>query len=383
MAVTFADYLQFMDTSSVFPIIARFEFLNHDETAYASFSAEVTGGNLSVNRANGVRRSCNINVHNIYNTFTPNPLTFWINQKFKLYLGYRINGEDYFISQGVFGLSDPQTIHEKSAKEAVITGIDKFAFLDGQLNGILDATYSIPLGTSVINAIKSVLITSAVNDPVSPLLIVGSDTTPYTIYKEFGKTYKDVVLELNKIISHNMFYDTDGRFNCLPDVPNSQKDSKWFFNTNSIIYQGITQQYKFNEAYNVVMVTGDNVNGNIATGIAINNDPTSPLSVFRIGRKLAPPITDTVIDTDQRAQDRASYEIKRYASLSSVATIKCIPLFHLEVDQIITVTDEHENLDNERFLINSLDIPLSPNGQNLMTIGVTKATDIDFEITNE
>jgi hypothetical protein len=382
MAVTFADYLQFMQTSDVFNMIARFEFLNPDETAYASFSAEVTGGNLSVQRANGVRRSCNINVHNIYNTFTPNPLTFWVNQKFRLSLGYKINGEDYFLPQGVFGVCDPVTLHERSQKEATITGIDKFAFLDGQLNGRLDATYSIPLGTKVIDAIKAVLATSNVNDPVAPLLIIGSDVTPYTIYQEFGNTFGDVVLELNKILSYNMFYDVHGRFNCVPDVLNSLKDSKWDFNTNSKVFLGIQQQYNFKDAYNIVMVIGDNINGNIATGIATNNDPTSPLSVFKIGARLAPPITDAVIDTDERAQARANYELKRYAALAVNATIKCIPLLHFDVDEIITVTDDKENLDNERFLINSLDIPLSPRPGETMIINSTKASDIDFEISN-
>jgi hypothetical protein len=103
---------------------------------------------------------------------------------------------------------------------------------------------------------------------------------------------------------------------------------------------------------------------------------------MKIGEKLAPPITDTVIDTDERAQDRANYEIKRYASLAVDAAITSIPLFHLDADQIITVYDEHERLYGERFLINSLSIPLAPNGGN-MTINASKANDLDFIITND
>jgi hypothetical protein len=129
------------------------------------------------------------------------------------------------------------------------------------------------------------------------------------------------------------------------------------------------------------MVVGDNVNGNLALGIARNDDPSSPLSTHQIGEKLAPPITDAVIDTDARAQDRANYEIKRYASLPTEAVITCIPLFHLDVDQIITVTDSHENLSEERFLINSFTIPLNPSG-GTMTINASKANDLDFVITN-
>jgi hypothetical protein len=389
MSVTFADYIAYMKTADTFQPIARFEFLNPDETAFASFSGEVTGGSLNVNRANGVRRSCNISVNNIYNGFTPDPRTFWINQKFKLSLGYRINGEDFFIPQGIFGVSNPQTTHIKSQKEASISGVDKFAFLNGQLKGRLASTYSIPLSTSVINSIKAILTESAVNDPVTPLLMIDStEITPYTIYKEYGATYADVLLELDSILSYNMYYDTNGRFTCLPDILNSVKASQWDFSTqqtndsNGKTYLGIVQKYNFDEAYNIVMVVGDNVSGNLALGIARNDDPSSPLSTMKIGEKLAPPITDTVIDTDERAQDRANYEIKRYASLAVDATITSIPLFHLDADQIITVYDEHERLYGERFLINSLSIPLAPNGGN-MTINASKANDLDFIITND
>ena len=331
MAVTFADYIRFMQTASVFNPIARFDFLNPDETVYQSFSAEVTGGSLTANRANGVRRTCNINVNNIYNTFTPNPLTFWVNQKFQLSLGYNINGEDYFIPQGIFGLKTAETLHVKSQKEATINGIDKFGFLDGQMGGRLISIYSLPIATNIVAAIKDILVESAVNDPKAPLLIIdAAETTPYTIYKEYGSSYGELVLELNNILASNMFYGISGRLICEPDVLNSIKDSKWDFNTDSQVYLGIVQAHKIDEAYNVVLVVGDNVEGNIAIGVARNDDPSSPLSTLRIGEKVAPPITDTVIDTDERAQARAEYELKRYASLAIGATITCIPLFHLD-----------------------------------------------------
>jgi hypothetical protein len=386
--ITFADYIEYMQnvgkgiSRTDLQPLAKFEFLNPDETAYTSFSAEVTGGTLNVNRANGVRRSCDISVNNIYNGFTPDPKDFWINQKFRLFLGYVIKGEEYFLPQGVFGVSNPRTTHIKAQKEASISGVDKFAFLNGQLKGRLASTYSIPLSTSVIDSIKAILLESAVNDPVAPMLMISSsEVTPYTIYKEYGGTYADVLLELNSILSYNMFYDINGRFVCTPDVLNSIKATQWDYSTKSKIYLGIDQSHNFDEAYNIVMVVGDNVNGNLALGTARNDDPSSPLSTMKIGDKLAPPITDAVIDTDERAQARANYEIKRYASLAVDATITSVPLFHLDADQIVTVYDEDANCYGDRFLINNLTIPLAPNG-GTMTVNASKANDLDFVITN-
>lgn len=380
MAVTYSDYINFMQTSSIFQLVAKFEFLNSDETTYQSFTSQVTGGSLNIVRANGVRRTVSINVNNINNLFTPNPLKFWINQKFKLSLGYIINGEPYFIPQGIFGLRSPTTLHAKSEKSASINGIDKFGFLNGMLNGRLEATYNINVNTSVKTAIASSL--SLCNDPITPLLIIGADTTPYTIYKEYGNTFGDLLLELNNMLAYNMYYDQTGRFVCEPDLSNMVKGSVWDFTDTSKLYLDIQQSFDFENAYNIVKVIGDNVNGNIATGVAMNNDPTSPLSVLNIGYKLAPIITDAVIDTDQRAQDRANYELLRYASLAVEATINCIPVLHLDVDQVITVTDTEEGLDREKFLINSISLPLDPKGGQVMTIGASKLTDIDFDITN-
>lgn len=369
-----------MKNSSFFQMIAKFEFLNTDETVREMFTARVIDGSLSATRANGVRRSISLTVDNLDNAFTPSPLRFWVNDRFKLSLGYMIYGEPYYLPQGTFVLRNPTTLHDKSQKEATISGVDKWAALDGTLNGRLDATYSIPISTSIKTAISSVL--SLCNDPLNPLLIVGSDITPYTIYQDLGNSYADVLLELNKIISHNMYYDVQGIFNCQPDVSNLTKGSVWDFITSTAVYQSISQEFKFENAYNIVQVVGDNVNGNIATGKATNNDPSSALSILNIGPRLAPIINDSVIDTDQRAQDRANYELKRYASMAVEATITCIPLLHLDVDQIITVTDERELLDRERFLINGFTLPLSPKGGQTMTLNISKSSEIDFNITN-
>ena len=384
MAVTFGDYINYMQNpTSVLRPIARFELLNPDETSYASFSAQVLSGTLSATRANGVRRTCELNVTNFYNDFTPNPNTFWINQKFKLSLGYVINGEEYFIPQGVFGISNPENIHIKSQKEARIVGVDKFSFLNGQLGGRVYSTYAVNSGSNLITVLKSILAESKVNDPIIPLLFIGSSVkVPYTIYKQYGSTFGDLVLELNNIVSNNMFYDVNGRFICETDVPNSEKGSVWDFRTSANTFLGITVGYNFDEAYNIILVVGDNVNGNLATGVAKNTDKSSPLSIYQIGERVAPPITSSSISNDTQAKDLAKFWLKRYVSLSSKTTITCIPLLHLDVDQIITVTDATLLLDKERFLIDSFTINLDANGNQTMSISVTKANDLDFEISD-
>lgn len=383
MSVTFSDYFEYMKTARVLKPLARFEFLNPDETVMCAFSAEVTGGSLSCNRSNGARRSCTLNVNNVYDTFTPNPMTFWINQKFKLYLGYNINGEDFFLPQGVFGVTDPEILHYRGQKEATIGGVDKFGFLNGTIGGRIYATYQIPVGTNVISAIKALLSDAAIGDPLAPMLMIDSATvTPNTITESYGQTYSDLLLDINDRLAYNMYYNTNGRFVCEPDTPNSVKGVSWEFSTSNNKFLKITSNFDFKQAYNVVMVVGNNVEGNLATGIAKNSDPSSPLSTMRIGEKVAPIITSSVISTDQQAQDRANYELTRYTCLGINSTIDCVPLIHLDADQIVTVTDSYLGFSEERFLINSFDINFSPSN-SAMSITATKANDLDFEISEE
>jgi hypothetical protein len=214
------------------------------------------------------------------------------------------------------------------------------------------------------------------------MLIIGSDKTPYTIYKEYGGFYSDVLLELNNIISYNMYYSVNGKFVCEPDIPNLQKGSIWDFDDSDATLQSVSQTFNFEKSYNIVKVIGDNVNGNIAIGTARNNAPSSSLSTLHIGNKLAPIITDENIDTDARAQYRANYELKRYSSMAVEVSITSIPLLHLDVDQVITITDSKEMLDREKFLINSITIPLSPKSGQTMILGVSNLTAIDFDIDN-
>lgn len=381
MAVTFADYIQYIKTATTLKPRVRFEFLNPDETIMTAFSAELTSGSLSANRANGVRRTCNINVHNVYDQFTPNPTSFWVNQKFKLYLGYNINGEDFFLPQGVFGVSDPDVIHYRGQKEATISGIDKFGFLNGTIGGRIYSTYYIPVNSNVVSVLKALLVDANINDPQAPMLMINSAlTTPNAITESYGQNYSNLLSDINDQLAYNMYYNNNGRFVCEPDVLNSIKAVSWEFSTNNNKFLKIDSKFNFGEAYNVVMVVGDNIEGNLASAIAKNSDPSSPLSTLRIGEKVAPIITSSVISTDAQAQDRANYELMRYARMGINSSIDCVPLIHLDVDQIVTVTDNYLNLNAERFLINSFDISFSPNNST-MTLTATKANDLDFEIT--
>jgi hypothetical protein len=83
-------------------------------------------------------------------------------------------------------------------------------------------------------------------------------------------------------------------------------------------------------------------------------------------------IEDSVINTDALAEDRANYELKRVTALYSDVNITCVPMYHLDVDHVITLTDAALGFNRARLLIKELTIPLSTHGQMTISACVTE-----------
>jgi hypothetical protein len=378
--LTFDDYINAVKLNTIYPRI-KIEFLYPDETVKEEITQDIksNGGNLSINFQNGVRKSCNVPLINIDKKYIPSPNTIWIRNKFKLWLGLRINNEDYFISQGIFVVRNPEVSNNFSEKLVNLTGVDKFALLDGQLGGELDAIYQIPVGTNIHEAIKSILILAG--DTKSPILDSKyiSETTPYTIRKEAGGNYGEILNELAGMLSANIFYNENGHLvfeEGTVDIIDNTKSSIWDFTTEEFEYLGVNVTYQFEDIFNEVLVIGDNINGDIATGKATNTNLLSPTRTQLIGKRTKV-IEDSIIYTDSLALQRANYELKRLIMLQSKSTLKSTPMFHLDVNKIITLTDDYYNFDRDRFLIQSINIPFDLGSQ--IDIDVVNSVELEFD----
>jgi hypothetical protein len=380
MSLTFDDYINAVKATTINPRI-KIEFLYPDETVKEEITEDIKsdGGNLSINFQNGVRKSCNVTLINIEKKYIPSPNTIWIKNKFKLWLGFKINGEDYFISQGIFVVRNPEVLSNYSEKTVNLTGIDKFALLDGTLGGELDGIYQIPVGTNIYEAIKSILV--LVNDTKSPILDGKyiSEVTPYTLRKEAGGNYGELLIELAGMLSANIYYNENGHLifeEGTIDIVDNIKSPIWEFTTDEFEYLGSTVTYQFEDIFNEVLVIGDNIDGNIATGKATNTNLLSSTRTQLIGKRTKV-IEDSIIYTDNLALQRANYELKRLVMLQSKSIIKSTPMYHLDVNKIITLTDDYYDFDKERFLIQSINIPFSLGSQ--IDIDVVNAVELTFD----
>jgi len=174
-----------------------------------------------------------------------------------------------------------------------------------------------------------------------------------------------------------IYYDTVGRLNVEPnetDLLDKDKEILYKFDQNNSDILGKSQEFKFTEVFNDILCVGATTNGYLAKGRATNNNIKSDLCVQRIGKKTKV-YEDTNYYSDGLCQDWANYLLRNNTILQTSLSLQTIPLYHLDVNKLITITNTKYHLKEEKFLINSLSIPL---GLGQMTISATSINELGF-----
>ena len=154
----------------------------------------------------------------------------------------------------------------------------------------------------------------------------------------------------------------------------SQKAVLWDYDDNERDYFKANANYDFENAVNEVHVVGDNINNEIFSAMAKNENPVSPLCIQRIGRRIEY-INDSNIYSDDLAQQRADYELRRLGILKTTMTITVSFNPLLFVNNLISVTDEHYGLRRERFLMQSISYTIG--NENQMTISCSNIANFE------
>lgn len=369
MAITLQQYKDALKDGSG-TSIAKLEFLRlEDESIREDYTliGEIMSVSVNVNKNNGVRRSISIKLANIDGEYNPSPRgRIWANSKFKLSLGLRIYNEatlideDKFFTQGTFVTRSPKVDSFNNGCELQLEGIDKFSLFDGQLSGRLQTTYVIGTASLVLDAFRAVLeakldVAETIDkDPILPYLQPITDVTlqnpPYTIIEGLGKTQKDLLEHMRITTSRDMFYDKEGRFKFQDDIADFEKAPKWNFSDEDGIYLGSSNTYEFEDMINKVVVVGSTIDGVTLNGVAVNDNVQSSSCIQRIGVKLLKRDVSS-ISTQAQADGYANYLLNRLTILQNSITIQCVPIHLLDVDEIITLTDNNHNYIDKRFVI--------------------------------
>lgn len=397
MALTFYDYLEAVKKPVLVPCL-KLEWLNPDDSIAYEITTDLynTNGTLNVTNQSGCRRTFNLQIHNVDGKYDIDVNKVWLGQKVKLYLGLYIEGTPYLIQQGVFYLTNPTDIMNTAENCIQLNCTDKWSYLDGSLFGNLDGIYKVPVNSDIFDAIKALLLTDRGNgvpiDSTKPNISTFFNTkmttlsngelvsvlkTPFTATIDKGQTFADVLLQFNTMLAGVVYYDTVGRLNVEPnetDLLDKDKEILYKFDQNNSDILGKSQEFKFTEVFNDILCVGATTNGYLAKGRATNNNIKSDLCVQRIGKKTKV-YEDTNYYSDGLCQDWANYLLRNNTILQTSFSLQTIPLYHLDVNKLITITNTKYHLKEEKFLINSLSIPL---GLGQMTISATSINELEF-----
>lgn len=355
----------------------RLFVLNSDETIDYEIPQEdiiINSGNFTENYQNGQRKSVNVSLINVDGKYTPSINTIWVHNRFRLDIGLQFDGQIYWFPRGIYVLGNPTANHANSDKQVTLTLVDKFAVLEGK-QGTLEATYEIPVDSDVKQAIIGILtLDNGSGYPIDLKPIIYDQSfegikMPYTLSKDAGSTLGEMIIEIGTILNAEVYYNSQGNL-CFININETtldvQKASLWDYSEDNRDYHGASASYDFENAVNEVQVVGDNINNEIFSAYSQNTNPASPLCIARIGRRIAY-INDSNIYSDDLAQQRADYELRKFGILKTTMTVTVSFNPLLFVNNLITITDEYYGLQRARFLIQSISYTLGDQCEMTLT----------------
>lgn len=345
----------------------------------------IGSGNLHKDNKSGSSRTLGLSLLNTNKEYNYNKYKsfFEWKQKYSFYIGIELSGDIYWFPQGIFVL---KTISEQK-DQITLNFADKYCLLDGSMDGVLNMRYKILADETTVKSLVKDLINSSkeYNQDYDPKDIIIDDFLakekfPYEMTKEAGTKISDILSEIAKVFGLIIYYDQNGRLNIKAENSNTKYKSNlpisWKFNIEDCNLISNTTNFDYGKIYNKVKVIG-NTNGQygVIEATAENKNPYSSFKIDTNNKFRQCTITDTKIQSIILAKQRAEVELEKLINfeLSNKLSTTFIP--HLEPNMLVEIqTDNKEEYDIEvkKYLINSVDIPLSYNSTFSLTVTNTE-----------
>lgn len=395
------DYIKALKAPTVYPVV-QLQFLNPDDTIDFVVDDRYIindGSTLTVNNQNGTRRTATIKLDNEAREFEPKLDRIWIGTKVRLMAGLKLfDGTPYLRPQGIFYITNPSEAYTPTDRSITLNLVDKWAWLDGTLNGNLDGIYQINVGDNLFTAVTALLAKDSGNgqplDSMKPVLdqyyigktaqLANGTTTPflnapYTLRTEATENYAAVLLGINTMLVSSCGYDNTGRLtyrSAQTDILDYNRPIAWDFKITEKEFLGATYTHGFAEAYNDVRVIGAVLNGKQIQGRATNRNPKSDLCVQKIGYKTYPAITQSKYYTVQQCSEYARYELARRTMVQKTVSFTTSPIYHVQENDLITLLRSDISDTPEKYMVTGFTLPLG--GTGTMTINAVSVEDADI-----
>lgn len=384
----YAEMVSVIKSRMVHPVFKLY-LLNYDESIKEDVTSYLlNGGNVSISFQNGIRRNANIVLDNTDKKWNPNPTSgfLWKDSKFRIDMGIKLSNGEVWYQCGIFVPNDPSLSNQENSKVVSLQLSDKFATLDGSLGGKIINTTTIPVGSNIKEAYSSLMAQDRMaNVPyeIKPLRFPPKyieEKTAYTITKTDETTIGEIGIELAEMLSCDTFYDNygypvfeEGNYN----LNITDRDVLWDFDERDMECLGSSIDVNLSKVHNVVTVIGANINGDLVSYTAQNENPKSPSNIWTLEPNPLR-IKDENIYSDDLAKQRAEYELFKQGLLPLSFNFKCTFMPHLDVNKIVYVSNDFYGFKNQPFLINSINIPISET-ENDISLTMSNINEVVFK----
>ena len=343
----------------------KLEWLNWQEHKIGELQGNLIDGNISVDRNSAIKRTCNLTFVIDSDMFLPSPNSYiWLNKKFRLLIGIDsiITGETVYFNKGIYILNEPTLTYSKEDRIIRVEGLDKMCWYNGVLNGQLMNPTIIEINTDINTAMRTLL--QDFGETKFRMDVINK-TTPYTIEKPADATVYDILRELADLYIDwsEIHFDTDGFFIFEQNRDRIDDPIIWNFNENNFVVN-YRNEPDFANIKNRIQVWGHtHDNGTQVKYLIENNDPNSEFTISKIGARNLP-VIDDMLFTNEQAEVRGQWELKKHSNLNEIIDISCTPIYMLDTNRVVYFDTPEIGIEG-KYLIDSINIPLNFN-ENLV-----------------
>lgn len=398
-----------LQTHSVRQLFIKIEILDTYDRVINEVSGSAIGGNYNIDNSASIRRTCSI-TFNLENGYLPKETSvFWVNKKFQLYIGLKhIDSNDiYWFNKGVYAIKDPNIAISISEHTITINGLDKMALHTGDISGQLENAYIADVVDEDGNPV-----TIYVDEAIGALMRDGGETKlrisktnlalPHKIESAIGETRHSVLSQYTDLFyNYQAYYGLDGYF-VFEKKPTHQS-------INSVINDiaiDFSEENKNSSAYNLIIsinrdIEYSNIKNKVVVYGGVHDDGVQPSYQIILDEANYPNSLYTVEKLNERNSDgtlvyrvlviqddtytddgsdnhaysidlcrqRAEQEVYLHQQATDKVTITCIPIYSLDVNEVIYLNDSVSGACGE-YVINSISCGLGAG--DTMTINANK-----------
>lgn len=342
-------------------------------------------GAIKVDSDSMVRRSLSMSLA-VDNDLFPKPDSLlWFNKIAKVYMGIKDNSQTnttmnfligtFWLTSGKYTITGAESRIDIEMEDKMSKWVDKQ----------LETAIKINIDTPINVAIQSLMEHIGETDFGYIHETLPSEVVPYTLEFKVGDDLTAVIKVLRDMyMDYTCGYDVQGRFEFRKvekQMEHLLAEPKWKFDSSedSELYSIIKfeENYQLSDIRNRIIVYGatSERTGQTAQAEARVTDRNSPFNVYSIGERTKIVRADK-LPTDDQCMALARYEIFKNSSFRETCTIECVPLYFLDINDVITIRHPFTGIES-KYLVDSFSFGLGVN--STMTIIARKLYFVSVE----